>query len=358
MNRTAIEFTGSRQLRLVQEPVPAPGPGQLLVRVRRSLVSTGTEGIIYARDFSPGTHFDTWIKYPFRPGYLTCGVVEAVGSDVTTFAPGDRVAARGQHASHVIVEAARSARVPENVNDESAAWMGLGKITQVGVRAAEHRLGDSVVVIGLGLLGQLVARYAHLTGAREIIAIDPSQARLDLLQLPIPIHRLAMGAAAALPEVERILGPRRADVVYDVTGHHAVFAGALTLARDFGTVVLLGDTGHPHLQTLTPDLIRRGLRIVGAHDRHPPLATPEVAAWTIGRMDELFLHYLSRRQIEVKSLVTHHFRPEDAAAAYEMLHTKRESVMGVMFDWARSGTVRAPADRRESRHKRRPGAGD
>jgi len=76
---------------------------------------------------------------------------------------------------------------------------------------------------------------------------------------------------------------RRADVVYDVTGHHAVFATALPLARKFGTVVLLGDAGNPQLQTLTPDVITRGLRIVGAHDMHAAPESGDHVRWAVRR---------------------------------------------------------------------------
>lgn len=137
--------------------------------------------------------------------------------------------------------------------------MGLGKITQVGVRAAQHVLGDTVVVIGLGLLGQLVVQYARLSGASEVIGIDTAPRRLEMAASHGATHTLNMTAEKAREAVFDLTGGRGADVVYDITGHPAVFATALPLARRFGTVVLLGDAGSPNLQTLTGDVVTRGL---------------------------------------------------------------------------------------------------
>ncbi|MDD5169092.1 MAG: hypothetical protein PHN75_09760, partial [Syntrophales bacterium] len=85
-----------------------------------SLMSTGTENIVFNRNFDPGTHWDNWVKYPFYPGYTSCGIVEKAGSGVATVKDGDRVAIRNGHASaHVAVEA-ECIQVPEQVSAEDA----------------------------------------------------------------------------------------------------------------------------------------------------------------------------------------------------------------------------------------------
>jgi 2-desacetyl-2-hydroxyethyl bacteriochlorophyllide A dehydrogenase len=339
MDRRTIVFTGKEQLELVREPLREPHAGELLVATTRSVISTGTEGIVFTRRFAPGTHWDNWVKYPFRPGYLSAGRVIAVGDGVTGWNVGDRVASRGGHSSHAYLKVAATpgvaqfARIPDNVSDEDAAWMGLGKIVQVGVRAAEHTMGDAVAVVGLGLLGQLVVQYCRLMGAGEVIAIDTAPLRLEMAASHGATRTLRMTAAEALGPVTEITGGRRADVVYDVTGHHAVFATALPLARRFGTVVVLGDTGSPQQQTLTSDVITRGLRIVGAHDGHPPTEPSDHVRWTHGLMGELFLTYLSRGQIRLNDLATHRYKPEQAAECYAMLHRERDRAMGVVFEW-------------------------
>ena len=331
--RRTLIFTGKEQVELIQEPMPEPGPNELLVATERTLISTGTEGIIFARNFSPGTHWDNWIKYPFRPGYLNAGRVVAVGADVSGWQEGDHVASRANHSSHVTVPADGVGRIPEGVAAEDAAFMGLGKITQLGVRRAEHQLGDSVVIIGLGLLGQLVTQYVALMGAREIIAIDTAPKRLEMAKAHGASLALQMTAAEALEAVRERTGGQGADVVYDITGHAAVFATALPLARQFGTLVLLGDTGQPEQQTLTPDVMTRGVKIVGAHDSHAPGQASPLTPWSSRAIEDLFLHYLGRSQMRMSDLITHRFRPEQAADAYGVLQRERATAMGVVFEW-------------------------
>ena len=350
MNKHSIRFIGKEQLELVEERLREPGPGEMLVETTRSMISTGTESTVFTRNFSLGTHWDKWVKYPFYPGYLNAGHVAAVGAGVTGWKVGDRVASRSGHTSHHLVQAIFSGsserpdagdctpgnvavRIPAGVTDEDAAWMGLGKIVQVGIRAAKPELGESVVVIGLGLLGQLVVQYARLLGAAEVIAIDTSAIRLDMAQAHGATRILKMGAGEARDSVYELTGGRGADTVYDVTGHYAVLPLALPLARRFGQVILLGDPGSPERQTLTPDVITRGVRIIGAHDGHPPIAPQEHVRWSGQEMFELFLHYLARGDLRVSDLVTHRYKPSQAAEAYSMLQKERDRAMGVVFEW-------------------------
>jgi 2-desacetyl-2-hydroxyethyl bacteriochlorophyllide A dehydrogenase len=335
MKRKSILFTGKDQVQVVdEEPLPPPAAGEILVTTTRTLISTGTEGIVLGRKFSPGTHYDNWVKYPFRPGYSHVGRVSAVGEGVSQFRVGDRVATRASHSSQVTVKAIHAVRIPDAVSDDDATWTALGKIAQIGVRAAEHRMGDTVAVIGLGLVGQLVTQYVRIMGAGEVIAIDPAEMRLSMARTHGATHVLALRADQAVEEVTRLTGGRGARVVYDVTGHHAVFPEALKMTADLGRVVLLGDSGTPELQHLTPDVIRRGLTIVGAHDRHAPADPTPGIEWDARRAFELFLTYVARGQIRVSDLVTHRFKPDQARDAYTLLEKDRDRAMGVIFEWS------------------------
>jgi 2-desacetyl-2-hydroxyethyl bacteriochlorophyllide A dehydrogenase len=334
MKRKSIIFTGKDQVAVIEdEPLLPPGPGDIQVQTTRTLISTGTEGIVLGRKFSPGTHYDNWVKYPFRPGYSQVGRITAVGPDVTEFQVGDRVATRAPHTSQAQVKAIHAVKIPDEVSDDDATWTALGKITQIGVRAAEHRMGDSVAIIGLGLLGQLVVQYVRLMGASDIIAIDPAKVRLEMAKSHGATATLAMGAADAIAEVQRITNGKGPRVVYDITGHPAVFPAALAMCGDRGRVVLLGDTGTPEAQHLTPDIIRRGLTIVGAHDRHASADPIPGIDWNARQVFELFLKFLARGQMRVSDLVTNRFKPDDAASAYKLLETQREKIMGMIFDW-------------------------
>src|SRR5205814_1298493 len=99
-----------------------------------------------------------------------------VGEGVEGLQPGERVATRSPHRQLVVASAGSARKIPDGVSDEEATWFGLACIVQNGVRRAEHEMGDAVVVIGLGILGQLVVQYTRLLGAREVVAIDTAPA--------------------------------------------------------------------------------------------------------------------------------------------------------------------------------------
>lgn len=334
MQSLNILFTGKDQVEVSEESLPEMGPHDFLVQASKSLISTGTEGICLSRLFEPGTHWDAWVKYPFHPGYSLVGRVVAVGKDVTTVREGERVALRYSHKQYSVVpDTEHIYRIPDNVADEDAAWFHMATIVQVGVRRAEHTLGDAVAVVGLGLLGQLVVQYARLLGARQIIGIDVAPRRLDMAQAHGATTVLNMGVEQAREEVLGLTGGAGADVVYDVTGAAPVFSQALQLLRRKGRMVLLGDTGAPEKQHLTKDVILNGLSIVAAHDMHGEFPESDSAYWNNMRQGELFLNFLQRGEMRVQDLITHRYSPLDAPEAYRMLRQERATAMGVIFDW-------------------------
>ena len=274
MQSLNITFTGKDRVEVHPEDVREPGPGEVLVQATKTLISTGTEGIVLSRLFEPGGHWDTWVRYPFHPGYSLAGRVAAVGSGVTSLREGDRVAVRQPHHQYVVVAQEAAVPLPTGVADEDATWFGLAKIVQNGVRRAEHRLGESVAVIGLGPIGQLTVQYLRLLGAKHIIAIDLAPQRLELASAHGATNLINAAAAEAREDVLRLTENAGADVVYDVTGAPSVFPSALRLLRRFGRLVLLGDTGTPTEQRLTGDVVTRGLQIIGAHDSNPHPCQP------------------------------------------------------------------------------------
>jgi 2-desacetyl-2-hydroxyethyl bacteriochlorophyllide A dehydrogenase len=335
MESTNIVFIGQNQLVVQKESVPDLKPHEVLVQTACTLISTGTELICFERKFDAGTPWDRWVQYPFYPGYCQAGRIVRVGEAVTTFKEGDRVATRCPHRQFTAVAADDVFPIPQGVSDEDASWATLAYIVQHGFRKAQVALGDVVVVIGLGLLGQLIVQYARLAGAGEIIAIDTAPRRLAMAEAHGATHALEVSVHDALPIVTEVTGGALANIVFDMTGHSGVFAAALTLLRRFGKLVLIGDTGTPAEQHLTSDVLRRDLTIIGAHATNPPPQPSDYAYWTQANMVQLFYKFIERGQIRVSDLVTHRYSPTQAAEAYHMLQTNRAEAMGVIFDFAR-----------------------
>jgi 2-desacetyl-2-hydroxyethyl bacteriochlorophyllide A dehydrogenase len=310
----------------------APAAGEVLVETIRSLLSTGTETICYNRKFDPGTHWDHWVKYPFYPGYCTVGTVLATGAGVTAFKAGDRVAHRKGHCSHASVNAGECHPVPAGVNPDDAVWFPLAKIAGHGVRAAGITLGDAVVVIGAGPIGQMTLRWALACGAGKVIVLDLAEVRLKMAASAGALPLTASADQAAEP-VKALLGGARPRIVIDTTGNAAVLKAAFALVADYGTVVLLGDTGSPGSQTLTGDVITRGLELVGAHDVHN---TPE---WNNPVSAAHFFTFLKDGRFPMSGINTHHFAPEACTEAYTLATEDRLRTMGILFDW---GSVPTP----------------
>lgn len=323
-----IVFTGKQQVSLEAFEVNAPAKGELLVRTELSLMSTGTENIVFNRLFDPGTHFDNWVKYPFFPGYADVGVVETVGEGVEGFAPGDRVAFRAGHRSHAVQPADTFYKIPEGISFGSAVWFPLAKIAFHGAKVAQYQIGDSVLIIGAGPIGQMSTRWAAAAGAKTIIVVDAMESRLCFAKAGGATAVISAGIAEAREQILAANGGKLPRLVIDSTGNAAVFAAALGLAADFGRVVVLGDTGTPAQQSLTPDVITRGLTIVGAHDVH------NTAEWNERTITDLFFSLVASGRFSVEGLNSHTFRPEACEEAYTTANRDRAHTMGIVFDWS------------------------
>ena len=190
------------QIKLQEVPCPQVTTGHLLVRTGVSLVSAGTERMLLefgkanllnkARQ-QPERVKEAWDKVktdgllptleavrakldePITLGYCNVGGVLEVGAGVDGFAAGDRVVSNGSHAEAVLVSANLCAQVPPPVSDHDAAFTVLGAVGLQGIRLAAPTLGETFVVIGLGLVGQLAAQLLRAHGCR-VLGVDPPRA--------------------------------------------------------------------------------------------------------------------------------------------------------------------------------------
>ncbi len=322
-----IVFNGCQEADFIEFTPDAVQPDQVRIKIEVSMISTGTEMIVFNRLFSPGTNWDNWVKYPFYPGYAVVGIVEEIGSEVTDLKIGDRVVQRGSHASSLVVDAADCYPVPDSIPSEHAVWFALAKIASMAARVAEAKLGDQIVIIGAGPVGQMMLRWMAAAGAEKVIVVDTIQKRLEMAKAGGATHVICGTADKALEEIAKLTGDQLADIVIDTTGIAAVFPDALRCVRKFGKMVLLGDTGYPEQQHLAPDLLNRGLTIVGAHDCH------ETEDWNSRKLIKLLFSLAERGRFDLEGLNTHEFKPAECKQAYELLNNDRKSTMGVLFKW-------------------------
>ena len=335
MKSLYVVFPEAGKVEVREETLGAPGSGEILCVAEKSLVSTGTETFCLQGVFDPGTNWLDWVQYPFRPGYSMAARIAAVGKGVKGMKEGDRIACWRSHDGAFIADPANVYPVPDGVSAEEATWNCLATTTQVAVRRAGHVLGETVGVVGMGQLGQLVVQYLLLSGARKVIALDAVQSRLDMAKAHGATHVLNVNVKDARKPIEDLTDGKMLDVVYDVTGHYSVLAHCIALVRRLGRVVLLGDTPTPTRQNLAPGVVSNSVAILGIHGTTTPDVASDFNPWTRGEVISLFFDYLMRGRMKVSDLVTDRYSPVDAPKVYDRLLKDRSSVMGIVFDWSK-----------------------
>lgn len=328
-----VVFKGPMQPETELRELPPPGPDELQCRAVRSLVSAGTEIRCLKGIFEPGTNWESWVRYPFYPGYSMAAVVMAAGKQTAGFQPGDRIFAHAPHCQFFNISASLANPVPDEVTDQEAVWTTMGRITQNGVRRAQVQLGDHVIVIGTGIVGLLTMQFARIAGAARIIVIDTNEKGLALAQTFGADHIITGYAGQAGKEVERLTGGRMADIVFDATGNPKVLADACILARKNGKILIIGDTTEPHKQTLGPGVVSNYLTIMGAHARMLADHDNPFYPYTWQRVHEIFYDYLMQGRIRVSGLSTMEIAPDDLPGLYRKLAEDTTLATGIQVIW-------------------------
>lgn len=305
-----------------------PGAEEISVRSLYSLMSIGTETTILHQKYAPDTHFADMFSFPqLQTGVQTVAQVEQVGSAVTEFSAGDLIYMRKGHCSHQVIAASECSPVPEEIDLKQACWAGLAKTAFRAAWAGRFELGQSLLIIGAGPVGQMAIRWAVAAGVEEISVVELSELRLEHARQG-GANRLFNGSLSdCLDKVQALNGGKGPSLVVDVTGNAEVFSLALAAAARFGKVILLGDSGYPGKQCLTSDVMTKGLTVQATHDSH------DRDGWDQRRIDRLFFDLVTRKKFDLSGLMTHEFTPQDCEEAYRLAGAQRERVMGVLFNW-------------------------
>ncbi len=379
--RQVVQNYKTGELRLEEVPVPICRKGRLIVRVRYSLVSTGTErmkvtqarmNLLQMAKARPDKVqqvlqsvkqvgvMDTIKKVQERLdsltplGYSLAGIVEEVGDGIDDFAPGDRVACAGEgmacHAEFVSVPKNLCAHVPDNVDMKDAAFATVGAIALNGVRQAGVTLGDSVLVIGLGLVGLLAVQILKAAGCKVIgVDIDPIKVNsAKQCGADFAFRRDEEGLEDAISRVTDCLGP---DVIYIAASTKSsdpmVLAGKV--ARDRGKVIIVGMVP---VEADWETYYRKELSVMmsrsygpGRYDRSYEEKGTDYpigyVRWTEGRNLAEFLRQIGTGRISPSALKPEIFPFTDAPIAYQELHeSPGKHAAGLLFEYAQDVAIR------------------
>ncbi|SEJ81344.1 NADPH2:quinone reductase [Sphingobium sp. AP50] len=246
---------GPSVLEVKEAGVGAPGHGE--VGLIQEAIGINYVDVLVRKGLYP-------LALPAIPGFEGAGTVDTVGSEVTGFAPGDRVAyffAKGAYATATLVPANTLVRLPDDISSEVAAtflakgltaWMGLRALHQVSA-------GDKILVLGAsGSVGSILSRWAKSLGA-TVIGVAGSAGKLSKVQAGAT-HALLAGDPDISATIHQI-APAGVDVVYDFVGQ-ATFALATAAVRDGGVIATIGAvTGQPAPED--SDLVQRGVQVRG-----------------------------------------------------------------------------------------------
>jgi polar amino acid transport system substrate-binding protein len=353
-------------------PVPSVQGGRLLVRTVASLVSAGTErafvelgqkNVLAKAKERPDLVRKTLEKIktdgllstlenvrdklnqPHAVGYSAAGIVMEVAPDVSEFRVGDRVACAGtgfaSHAEVLSVPKNLCVRIPGALDFESAAFATVGAIALQGVRLAEPTLGESVVVIGLGLVGQLTVQLLKANGCR-VFGIDLDQNKIQLAR-ELGADDCALTESAA-DEVRSWSRGRGADavIVTAATSSDEPIQLAGEISRLKGRVVAVGLVG---MNVPRDVYYRRELSLKVSMSYGPGRYDPEYeerghdypyayVRWTEGRNIEAFLDLVASGKVRVEPLITHRFPIENGEQAYRLISGEtREPYLGIVFQY-------------------------
>lgn len=363
--KQVLQNLGSGETSLSSIPSPKILEGCALIKTTRSLVSVGTERMLV--DFGKASLIDkarsqpdkvkmvfekaktdgltatyeavkSKLDQPLPLGYCNVGLIVEAGD--TGFDVGARVASNGHHAEVVRVPKNLIANVPDEVDDDSAAFTVLGAIAMQGVRLANPTVGETVVVIGLGLIGLLTVQILKASGCRVLgIDYDPDKCGL------------AKQFGAEIVDVSKEQDPVSAAEIFSRgQGVDAVIIAAssksndivhqaATMCRKRGRIILVGVVG---LEINRADFYEKELTFQvscsygpGRYDedyedkgKDYPFA---FVRWTQQRNFEAVLDLMASGSIDVKPLISHRFEIDDAVAAYEKLDDR--SSLGILLNY-------------------------
>lgn len=350
---------------LEEVPVPQVKSGYVLIQTTRTLVSLGTERMLV--EFGKANLIDKARQQPDRVkqvldkiktdglqptletvfnklgqplplGYCNVGKVVAVGKGVNEFRVGDRVASNGNHAEYVCVPKNLVARIPDNVTDEEATFTVIGSIGLEGIRLLKPEFGETIVVVGLGLIGLVTAQLLKSNGC-NVIGVDFDQQKIDLA---ISKGIVAINAGKGVDPVqfveEQTNGIGADGVIITASSKSDdVIHQACEMSRKRGRIILVGVIG---MNMRRDDFYKKELSFqvscsygAGRYDEEYenkghdyPLA---YVRWTEKRNFETILNSISTGRLDVVPLITEEVDLADYEAIYGDMR-KRGSIASIL----------------------------
>lgn len=335
MKTKQIIFTAPYVAELLEVECLPPEANEVTVELEYSAISAGTEkanfigmrnGVNKAEDAAP--------KYPRTVGYSAAGIVTAVGSEVTDIAVGDRVVVFwGKHRKHITISRKNVIKIPEGVSSQEASLALISTFPLAAIRKTHLEIGESGMVMGLGILGLFAVQELKAAGAYPVIAVDPVQERRELA--------LKLGADYALDPMEegfydkvKELSDGGVNVCIEVTGLGIGLIQALECMQLMGRVALLGCTRSSHFEIDYYGKVHgRGISLIGAHTVARPKVESSAGLWTDEDDLKTVMNLIRGKRMNFKDMISEIHSPVEANEVFNRLATEKNFPIGVLFNW-------------------------
>lgn len=332
MKNRKIVFEAPWQVSLQTEDVALkPGDGEMSVETQYSLISTGTELACLSGN-------ESWFKMPAVPGYCCVSRVLESGRGAP-YQPGDVIFHYGMHCRYQLTspnDYNLIVKVPEGLDIRYIPMVRMATIAFTAIRVSDIQLGDVVLVSGLGLVGNMAAQLARLSGA-TVIGIDPAPARRELAkQVGIDF---AVSPEEAGDTVKAVTKGRGCNTVIEATGIPACAERCLGYVGYHGEIIFLG-TPRGDYQTNLAGVLRYShlddlgcVTFKGAHEWRLPTNRERYCKHSIERNTEVCFEQIQRGALHLAELTSHVLKPEEAVGVYRKLNEDRNAYLGVIIDW-------------------------
>ena len=337
---------------LEEVPTPKVKAGSVLIKTTRTLVSLGTERMLV--DFGKANFLQKAKQQPdkvkmvldkvktdgLRPtmeavfnklgqplplGYCNVGEVVAIGKGVTEFSVGDRVASNGNHAEYVCIPKNLVAKIPDNVSDEEATFTVIGAISLQGVRLLKPTFGETIVVVGLGLIGLMTAELLIANGC-NVIGFDYDSEKVRIANEKGIIAVNPSDGTDQVKFVESYTNSIGADGVIITASNKSneIISQSANMCRKRGRIILVGVIG---LDISRADFYEKEITFqvscsygAGRYDDNYEQKGNDYpigyVRWTEKRNFEAILNAISKKTLDVHSLITHRIALEDYQSIY------------------------------------------
>lgn len=369
--RQVLQNLKTGVVELAEVPCPLPRPGHLLIQTRATLISPGTERMLV--EFAKGSLIAKARSQPERVrqvldkiktdgllptmeavfsrldepqpmGMSNVGVVTEVGTGITEYRVGDRVANNGLHAEMVCVPKNLCAKLPDHVPDEHGAFVVLGAIGLQGIRLCNPTLGETIAVIGLGMIGLLTVQLLQAHGCR-VVGIDTDRNRLELARrfgaevVDLP------GGADPVAQSKALARGRGVDgvIITASSKSNDILRQSAQMCRPRGRIILVGVVG---MEIARTDFYKKELSFQVSCSYGPGRYDPAyeergqdyplgLVRWTSQRNFEAVIDMMATGRLDVGPLITRKLPFAEAAAAYSHLTDDRDT-LGMILEYPRS----------------------